>query len=48
MNLILNGANSPSTISSAISGVGAMGSYIGKFSPSQLADIAAYLATPTI
>lgn len=45
---VLNGANSPSTISSAISGIGQMNSYIGKFSTQNLSDIAAYLATPNI
>jgi mono/diheme cytochrome c family protein len=45
---VLNGANSPITISSAISGVGSMSSYSGKFSAQNLTDMAAYLATPTI
>ena len=45
---VLNGANSPITISNAISSVGAMNSYSGKFSAQNLNDLAAYLATPSI
>ena len=45
---VLNGANSPSVISSAISSVGGMSSYSGKFSAQNLTDLAAYLATPSI
>lgn len=47
-NKVLNGANSPDTILNAINSVGGMATYSGKFSLQQLADIAAYLATPTI
>lgn len=46
---ILNGANSPITITSAISSnTGGMGMYSGKFSTQQVLDLAAYLATPSI
>ena len=46
---VLKGANSPITISSAISGnVGGMGIYNGKFSSQDVNDLAAYLATPNI
>ena len=45
---VLKGANSPSTISNAISSVGGMSSFIGKFTAQNLADLAAYLATPGI
>lgn len=46
---VLNGANSPITISSAISGnVGGMGRYNGKFSSQDVNDLAAYLTTPNI
>lgn len=48
MSKIMNGANSPSTISGAIGSVGAMSSFSGKFTAQNLADIAAYLATPKI
>jgi mono/diheme cytochrome c family protein len=45
---VLAGANSPSTIQSAISSnMGGMGSLLSLTSQN-LADIAAYLATPTI
>ena len=46
---VLNGANSPSTIASAISsGKGGMGMYAGKFTTQNLTDIAAYLAQPNL
>lgn len=46
---VLNGANKPNTILSAINGnTGGMGMYSGKLTTQQLADIAAYLATPGI
>ncbi len=49
MNKILNGANAPSVISGAISAnKGGMSMYAGKFTTANLADIAAYLATPGI
>lgn len=44
---VLNGANSPSTIQSAISNVGSMSGY-SSLTAQNLADIAAYLATPNI
>ena len=44
---VLNGANSPSVIQSAIGSVSGMSGYSG-LSSQNLADIAAYLATPTI
>jgi trimeric autotransporter adhesin len=46
---VLSGANNPSRIASAISGdTGGMGVLAGRFTAAQLADIAAYLATPNI
>lgn len=44
---VLNGANNPTLIRSAINNVGSMGGYAG-LTDAQLADIAAYLATPNI
>lgn len=44
---VLNGANNPTLIRSAINSVGSMGSYSG-LTDQNLADIAAYLATPNI
>jgi mono/diheme cytochrome c family protein len=49
VNKVLNGANNPNLIQNAINGgTGGMGMYNGKFSSQQIADIAAYLATPGI
>jgi len=49
VNKVLNGANNPTRILSAISGnTGGMNMYSGKFTTQNLADIAAYLATPSI
>ena len=49
MNKILNGANAPSVTAAAISSnKGGMGMYSGKFTAANLADMAAYLATPGI
>lgn len=49
INKVLNGANNPTRILSAISGnTGGMKMYSGKFTTQNLADIAAYLATPSI
>lgn len=45
---VLNGANKPNTILSAINSIGAMSSYKGKFATQDLNDMAAYLATPGI
>jgi len=46
---VLAGANSPTVIQSAINGnLGGMGRFAGLLSSQNLADIAAYLATPTI
>jgi mono/diheme cytochrome c family protein/cytochrome c556 len=44
---VLNGANNPTVIRSAINSVGSMSSYSG-LTDQNLADIAAYLATPNI
>mgnify|MGYP000524125022 CR=1 FL=1 len=44
---VLNGANNPSLIRSAINGIGSMNGY-ASLTDAQLADIAAYLATPNI
>ena len=44
---VLNGANNPTLLRSAINSIGAMGSY-ASLTDAQLADIAAYLATPNI
>ncbi|MFZ3161667.1 MAG: cytochrome c [Rhodoferax sp.] len=44
---VLNGANNPTVIRSAINSVGTMGNYSG-LTDQNLADIAAYLATPNI
>jgi hypothetical protein len=46
MNKILNGANSPSTITSAINNVGAMQSL--SITAADANNLAAYLATPGI
>jgi len=48
INKVLNGANNPTRILSAISGNNGMNMYSGKFTTQNLADIAAYLATPSI
>ncbi len=49
VNAVLNGANKPNVIAGAISNnTGQMGSLRGVFTSSQLADIAAYLATPNL
>lgn len=49
VNKVLNGANNPTRILSAISGnTGGMNMYSGKLTTQNLADIAAYLATPNI
>jgi mono/diheme cytochrome c family protein len=46
---VLAGANNPSAIAEAIaSDAGGMSLLAGKLTPAQLADIAAYLATPNI
>ena len=45
---VLNGANAPAVILAAINTIGGMSAFIGKFTTQNLADLAAYLATPTI
>ena len=46
---VLRGANNPTAIANAIaSNKGNMGVLAGTLTPAQLADIAAYLATPNI
>jgi mono/diheme cytochrome c family protein len=48
-NKVLNGANNPNKIASAISsGTGGMGMFAGKFTTQNLTDIAAYLAQPNL
>jgi mono/diheme cytochrome c family protein len=44
---VLNGANNPTSIQNAITNVGGMNKYLN-LTPQNLADIAAYLATPNI